>query len=285
MDTTQAFSLTRLGLLLKRDLLQHAKKNLFTLLSLYLTSLLIMLFSTLTSPGTFEAAVGGSAFLFAFVMNIWASVYASSIMNVMNTKEKRISFLMLPATNIEKFLSRALWVCVGFFVMATVAVVAAEFTRYLLCFMIPALENCRHLAFAYLFTHENIGELFRGFNDAMRSAPIDLSLFGVLLALQLFWGYSLYILGGSIWYRHPFLKTTACLLVFSYVIAPVLSLLGMFGVLHIDANTLNHWMQNISFDDINAIVSIGSVVSIVLIVLTWWLSYHLFTRAQVVRKR
>ncbi len=68
---------------------------------------------------------------FVFIIGIFSIVYAANIMENMITKEKRIAFLMLPATMIEKFVARFLIVTVGLAVAIYVAASLAEITRYL----------------------------------------------------------------------------------------------------------------------------------------------------------
>ena len=58
----------------------------------------------------------------------------------MNSKEKRISYLLLPATMFEKFLSRFVIVTVFLSIQVFVALLALELSRYLLqpLFRLPA---------------------------------------------------------------------------------------------------------------------------------------------------
>ena len=66
---------------------------------------------------------------FVFIIGIASIAYAANIMENMITKEKRIAFLMLPATMIEKFVARFLIVTVG---MAAAIIVAASLEKILL---------------------------------------------------------------------------------------------------------------------------------------------------------
>ena len=288
MNTTQVYSFTRLALLIKRDFMQDWKKNASTLLGLYLTSLFIMVFSMFVSDSSFAATQLQTGFILFAIFNVWGYVYAASIMNVMNTKEKRISYLMLPTTNLEKFLARFLWVTIGFFLMVIIAIMVAEFTRFLLSFAVSGWEDYRKLSLAYFFQFFDLGSCMTEMHAALYGTPLkDLlpmvfstSLLGCFLVLIGIWGYSLYILGGNIWYRHPFLKTAAILFILLYVILPVLSI---FGLLQADPGNMIYWMKMLKDFDVNAMLAIFVGITAVLNVLTWWLSYHLFTRKQVIR--
>ena len=76
----------------------------------------------------FANIIAGS---FGCMLFIGGTYYASYIMETMNTQQKRISFLMLPATSLEKFVVRGLYVTIGFFVLMMVALLLAEATRFL----------------------------------------------------------------------------------------------------------------------------------------------------------
>lgn len=72
----------------------------------------------------------------------------------MITKEKRIAFLMLPATMIEKFVARFLIVTVGMAAAIIVAASLAEITRYLVlpCLICPrhSINQCCTIFFLWL---------------------------------------------------------------------------------------------------------------------------------------
>ena len=69
---------------------------------------------------------------FFSILFFGGSFTASYILESMNTQQKRTSYLMLPATMLEKFLSRFLYVTAGFVIMTTLALLLAEATRFLL---------------------------------------------------------------------------------------------------------------------------------------------------------
>ena len=109
MSTNNTFSFARLALVMKRDFMENWKTNLYRFLGPYAGFLIVMLFCYMgdCDYATFAAVVLGA---FTLVLFFGGAYYASYIMETMNTQQKRISFLMLPATSLEKFVCRALYV-------------------------------------------------------------------------------------------------------------------------------------------------------------------------------
>ena len=63
---------------------------------------------------------------------VFGGIYtASGIMENMNTQQNRISILMLPATSLEKFITRTVYVTLGFALPIIMALFLAEATRFL----------------------------------------------------------------------------------------------------------------------------------------------------------
>ena len=57
---------------------------------------------------------------FIFICLLGSLIYASGILDNMRNKEMRISFLMLPATMLEKYVARFLMATLGFIIAAIV---------------------------------------------------------------------------------------------------------------------------------------------------------------------
>ena len=140
METT--FSMTRVQHIMRRDLIENWKSNLYGLLGIFAACFFPMLgflwsAEHWTEEGypevySFERFCGNMLGIIGMVVSVAMIYYASRIMKCMDNKEKRISYLLLPATKLEKFFSRALFVTVGTVLMILVALLALELTHYLL---------------------------------------------------------------------------------------------------------------------------------------------------------
>ena len=119
MDTNKFFSFPRIAMVMKREIMENWKTNLYRLIGIYAGFLLVMVFtmskqaSSYSDPQVaFQHYCSNVLGAFVLIIGIFGIVYAANIMENMITKEKRIAFLMLPATMIEKFVARFLIVTV-----------------------------------------------------------------------------------------------------------------------------------------------------------------------------
>ena len=135
MSTNNCFNFSRLGLVMMRDLMENWKKNLYALLGLtfaFLITYLAMMGSYEdASISALKAYVDSHVESFAIISFFALVFYASLIMNNMQTKEARLSYLMLPASPLEKFIARALYVTMGIVLMIFVASLLAEAAHWL----------------------------------------------------------------------------------------------------------------------------------------------------------
>lgn len=288
METT--FSMTRVQHIMRRDLIENWKSNLYGLLGIFAACFFPMLgflwsAERWTEEGypevySFERFCGNMLGIIGMVVSVAMIYYASRIMKCMDNKEKRISYLLLPATKLEKFFSRALFVTVGTALMILVALLALELTHYLLLplFDLPAVYSQPMLVevFSMRWAHASV--------DATGEPVYSWWLMQLLVWIFCLWNHSLFILGGSFWYKHPFLKTIgACLAV--TILGGILFANLAEGVF---LARFSDWMQEHYQDTpqtVNGLLTIISVVFLLFTVFNWWLSYRLFTRSEVVKRK
>ena len=229
---------------------------------------------------SFERFCGNMLGIIGMVVSVAMIYYASRIMKCMDNKEKRISYLLLPATKLEKFFSRALFVTVGTVLMILVALLALELTHYLLLplFDLPAVYSQPMLVevFSMKWAHASV--------DATGESVYSWWLMQLLVWIFCLWNHSLFILGGSFWYKHPFLKTIgACL--------AVTILGGILFASSVDSGIWSFLIRRVdenyphSPQTVNGLLTIISVVFLLFTVFNWWLSYRLFTRSEVIKRK
>lgn len=288
METT--FSMTRVQHIMRRDLIENWKSNLYGLLGIFAACFFPMLgflwsAERCTEEGypevySFERFCGNMLGIIGMVVSVAMIYYASRIMKCMDNKEKRISYLLLPATKLEKFFSRALFVTVGTVLMILVALLALELTHYLLLplFDLPAVYSQPMLVeiFSMRWAHASV--------DAAGEAVYSWWLMQLLVWIFCLWNHSLFILGGSFWYKHPFLKTIgACL--------AVTILGGILFASSVDSGIWSFLTREVdenyphSPQTVNGLLTIISVVFLLFTVFNWWLSYRLFTRSEVIKRK
>ena len=111
MDTNNFFSFSRIAMVMKREIMENWKTNLYRLIGIYAAFALVMILHMWTMSSGRSSQISFTAYCsnimgtFVFIIGIASIAYAANIMENMITKEKRIAFLMLPATMIEKFVA------------------------------------------------------------------------------------------------------------------------------------------------------------------------------------
>ena len=276
MNTNRYFSFSRLGLVMKRDFMENWKTNLYRFLGPYTIFLLVMWFSSMNMTNFNEFSDIVSATFFS-VLFFGGSFTASYALETMNTQQKRISFLMLPATSFEKFFARFLYVTVGFVVLSTIALLLAEVTRFLLLPMFDLPDTFKQSTLPNVWqTIMNV----RTFN--FNGSGIMESVVGWLF---LIWIHSFFLLGGCRWYKNAFWKTLGLIILvnffFIFVLVNLVELLDE-GVME----EILLWCEaNFIWVTVTGILSFAIVMFVLLILLNWWLSYRCFTRSQVIKPK
>lgn len=191
-----------------------------------------------------------------FGITFGASFFAASL----SDKGNRISHIMLPATNMEKFLARLIIVVCG--------TIVASYIIYLVLYLLLGIilwisgdipADAKFNPFAYFN--------FR-FYGVTRINKFLLPLFVCAL-----FGFSLYLLGGILWKKKSWIIT-------SIILMPCFILGVTGGYLTVFKNiNVNIWCNG---DDTAGLI-FHIVITAAMAVFCFWLSYFLFKRMQVVR--
>ena len=268
--TKNTFSLTRLGLLLKREYSVNWKQHVYRLLAIYGTFLVTLFLTMLTNDPYTPSAQTIHHFtgIVAFVCGVVSMVYLSQMMKPMETKTSRINYLMLPATNAEKFVSRLLMATIGFWITAIVALALATASRYLFMPFMYVNPDLYHPIFGNV-----MAELFDFSCQIHDIKGIIMSNFevGMFVVMLVIWGYTIYMLGGNIWYKNAFIKTVAAMTVIT-----ILGNIVLFSLISAFESEITKEIFTILLNTATGVFTVLSIVNI-------WLSYRLFRRAQVIR--
>lgn len=205
-----------------------------------------------------------------FVFLIICSIGGCWIFSNMKTKEQRITFKMLPATDLEKFVVRALYATVVWWLMAFVAFCLADLFRMLVSLVagVSIKGSAVPLFFSMISanTDVNINTLNSG--DVAFAAAIY-----TMANAWAFWVHSLYILGGTLFRRRQFVQTTLAHCVIGLVFTPIL------------INFVDTSYAVALRETIISMVWVAAVVFIVWGLVDWWLSYRIFRRMQVINNK
>lgn len=284
MKKVCSFSGSRFLLLLRKEVLENWKSFLLRMLVVYgiLAIILVWQASFLYSYlGIYSDAEAFddmqhrlhqfSMQLFMVGMFVFGIVSASRMMEGMNTKARRISILMLPATMLEKFLSRMLLYAVISLLAYVLAFMLADFTRSIIYWVayLPDLPRVGLLPVSdYLVDSETISGFFRTQYDCM------------LVIMLFLFSQSLFALGSCIWPRLALQKTFA----FSMLVF-VMALLfgGTLTSLFLDGRHLS-FGSSWELSDSTAPYFVMYILLALGILFNWVLAYCRFKESEIIHR-
>lgn len=268
------FDMNRFGRTLKWSALMTKKEALTNLASMTFAFAVLAVVQVMSSRNVPDIVAEHNFQSFTsfalFVFLIICSIGGCWIFSNMKTKEQRITFKMLPATDLEKFVVRALYATVVWWLMAFVAFCLADLFRMLVSLVagVSIKGSAVPLFFSMISanTDVNINTLNSG--DVAFAAAIY-----TMANAWAFWAHSLYILGGTLFRRRQFVLTTLAHSIIGLVFTPML----IHFVDSSDSLALR--------DSLVAIVWTAAAVFAVWGLLDWWLSYRIFRRMQVINNK
>ena len=298
------FSFARLGAVLKCDLVEHRWSNIaafFIFFAAFLASQLSNMNSIIGTglrhsiqPDQYMPSLAANFVPFFYgVLSLTLMCAAADMCGVpLKTKGRGLNYLMMPATNMEKFVARALVNTILLIVMAFAALLLADLVRML---FVPLFEVKEFYGFTLPRILGEIGETFSAAYSAggevwgltadgtIRVTEFS-AYYGVVnvtaMVAAFLFAHSLFILGGCIWRKAAIIKiwitqivvTSAVVWIFVKLEPYVLPWLGDVLI------SLFESEQQAGM----TLMSIAIPVLLALTALNWWLSYRLFSRKQVV---
>ncbi len=266
--------MSRFGRTLRWSALMTRKEALTNLASMTFAFAVLAVVQVMSSRNVPDIVVENNLHNFTsfalFVFLIICSIGGCWIFSNMKTKEQRITFKMLPATDLEKFVVRALYATVVWWLMAFVAFCLADLFRMLVSLVagVSIKGSAVPLFFSMISanTDVNINTLNSG--DVAFAAAIY-----TMANAWAFWAHSLYILGGTLFRRRQFVLTTLAHSIIGLVFTPML-------IRFVDSS------DSLALrDSLVAIVWTAAAVFAVWGLLDWWLSYRIFRRMQVINNK
>lgn len=266
MNSTINFSFKRMAQVAVHDFCSNRRRNVFLAIVLF-GAMFIGLVLMLWTRRSFDFHyMGGSFSIWAFLVIGFGSSYAAAdIMRPMHTKAGRLSYLMLPASMLEKFVSRLLYVTVGYVAISSIAllVLDALYQIFIIATQWDAMRGSLTLALLNDVNFRFIVE------SSELSSPVN-----VLFVVSTFFvGNAFWVIGGSLWYSYAFGKTLAAQTVLGFVVIGILVFIAYSGNL-----------RPFSLSSLNLFFSVWAGVDFVVGAFLYWASYKLFTKSQVISR-
>lgn len=256
---------------------QATKKEIATIAGcmffIYLVPFIISVIGTQgDSDIVVDSSIENATMACTFFFGVYTMISGCWIMNNMKTKEQRITFKMLPASDLEKFIVRVLYITVVWVLIGVVAFCLADLCRMLICFIsgshgtYSTIPDVLNMWFGPANTH------------SMRMISWGLNFIAGVLAINawVFWAHSFYVLGGAFFRRRQFILTSCAHFALGILTLIIISYIPV-------GNIILSAEDGVKF--VNTIAYAYTAVAIIVGLLNWWLAYKLFKRSQVINNK
>ena len=222
-------------------------------------------------------------------------IMASSIVSNINEKRKREAFLMLPASNLEKFLSLLVYSTVICIACAFLAIVLGDALR-MLSYWAVGYRGMPYEDGMYYnsVTIDATGETYYWWSSvipmlietiipnvvASASLPVDYIVVQLAFIIgMILWVHSTYILGGTLLRKYSFVGTSVFVILLDTLIIRLIIASGM---------TMFHtqWYNGELIEyEIGVVSWIIAFVSPILSALNYWASFQIFKRFELITNK
>lgn len=264
------FQFSRLLMVMRWDVFTNLKTYLnmtlgmtFALLPFLIMQLYQLSKQDQLSPDTIDLSYWGMSQYILFISSIAMYMMATQIFMVMKTTGQREQFLMLPASNLEKYISRFLFSTLGAAVAMLTAIVVSDLVQLIFSFLLlPG-----HHQSVCLSTVALLWKIWATFIENIDSTSV--LLLSLLVVTSGVLVHSFFILCGTLFRKHTIVVTTILFIAMTYLVIYVIE--SVPGTI---TTCLNHGDSSWLFTLI--------IAELLLAGFQYWLSYKVFTRMQVI---
>lgn len=277
------FSISRFGLLVKRDILQNWKKYLLQVTALFGVIFIIFMWYSYSQYSYRNITYGGEVWdgmedflrrvnkqlitngIIVFVIGLLIS--ASMMMDPISSKRKRADYLTFPCSSLEKYLSRFLIRIIGFVVVFFVSFWLVDFVRVGVYSVIHPQFDIEFLDLGWLI-------------DTGEGRGILIDIGGFTAALTVYTSVvAFFTLGSTFWQKNVLVKNIVA------VVAVIFLYCGfVYVIANVGITDDNHWYNYVLIDKLRdpfiPIVLFFGTLSIFL----WVLSYFRFKETEIINR-
>jgi len=198
-----------------------------------------------------------------FIVNILSVAFfimGTFVINDLKLRQSRINEMMLPATNVEKFVARVVLVSIVFPLIVVAAFLTADVLQQIISMLVNHGARASMTAIAIDFIQATSSH-----------SPLWVKLEAILLTS------AFAVLGGVFFRKTAWLKTIISLGLILMIVAGSVTFIGymLFTNTDYQLSIPNDLMGNIT----------GNIICLALTILMYWAAYKLYTRLQVINNR
>ncbi len=287
----QVLSLRRLGIFLKKYLIENKKNIILSCLSIIgLPILLIVLYTYTTGIYNINFKFIDPAWdyelrVFSIMLTIWAFLFGSKVYAILANKNRRIEYLTSPASNLEKFLTTFIIYIIGFTSLAIISFFIADWLRVLIVplYAPEAHPACIPLKFILTFGNYNPNSPnYQDINGVLDNNGFLLFTIWITTTLT---GQAFFTLGSSVWPKNPVVKSLCA----SIVITSILIILYILGMKIIMGDSHGFILRPYFSSLLKNIGQTGFIwlkygIDAVILIYTYWLSYLRFKEIETINR-
>ena len=272
------FNFKRFGLELKKDFMENGKRYLLSFLTMLGFMVIIVIFASLENcknhripANLFNKELLIYLSLIFFVCGIF---FASTFSLPMNNKLKRIAYLINPASNLEKYLTRWLITTVGFILAFFLALWITEIIRITVCSILYPNLTTKILDLSKLSYAGGLSNP----PEYMLPQSVFFLMISIYLLLQ-----STFLLGSTIWEKFIKSFTAVLILIFAYFIINRWAILFFYEGFDGYANVFRSYeLDNmITFEGATGLTSI---IVFVFALANWILAYFRIKESEIINR-
>ena len=300
------FSFSRFGMVLKRDLVENRKRYLGVFFIMFAVFLVYQLSNIndiieLGQLRAYEAADYMSKLAsdclpcFYGILSLALMGAAADMTSIpLQSKTSAINYLMQPASDLEKFLSRAFINTVVVIIMAYVALLCADLVR-ILCtplfevkafygLTVPRAWNGWIEPLKETYTNGGVGYSYVNGIEVRSEWELGLAIMAVLYTvLSVLYLHSQFILSGCIWRKRALIKMFLIGLILTIIFVWLLAEMEPLFEDWLEQSVVP-WFETTSTLKINLVIfAIGIPFFLIFTIFNWWLSFRLFSRKQMIQ--
>lgn len=301
------FSFSRFGMVLKRDLVENRKRYLGVFFIMFAVFLVYQLSNIndiieLGQLRAYEAADYMSKLAtdclpcFYGILSLALMCAAADMTSVpLQCKTGAINYLLIPASNLEKFLSRAFINTVVVIIMAYVALLCADIVRILCAplfevkvfygLTVPRAWSGWIEPIKEVYSNGGVGVTIVNGVDVRSEWNLGLAIMAVLYTvLSVLYLHSQFILGGCIWRRRALIKMFLIGLILTIIFVWLLAEMEPLFEDWLEQSVVP-WFETTSTLKINLVIfAIGIPFFLIFTTFNWWLSFRLFSHKQMITR-
>lgn len=231
---------------------------------------MIMLILKPVSDSAFSMTMFSIVFFLVYIVTCGAGIFTN-----LKTRQQRINDFMLPASNLEKFISRYLVLIIAIPLAAIVGFLAGDLVQHLLVMAFGKAPA----GWAVSYAAESMPQLWNFNNPVKEYDDVNSFAFGPwMFIMAVIFQHAVFLFFGSIYHKHPIVMAVLSWMVLGMV---VLTLLGLGAKLFFDF--IDEGYTIILYD--NWWIALYFIVAIILSALCYWFAYRRYARLQVINNQ